>query len=89
MARSAAFHSDCESVVRALWDYLDRELDDAGMAAIDAHLAECEHCLAHAVFERHLIDEIRRLRALHDEPDALRRRVLAMLSRARSAMPER
>lgn len=89
MARSATFPSDCESVVRALWDYLDRELDDAGMAAIDAHLAECEHCLAHAAFERHLIDEIRRLRARHDEPDALRRRVLAMLSRARSATPER
>jgi anti-sigma factor (TIGR02949 family) len=70
MARSVEFPSDCESVVRALWDYLDRELDDAGMAAIDAHLAECEHCLAHAAFERHLIDEIRRLRARHESQHA-------------------
>lgn len=59
------------------------------MAAIDAHLAECEHCLAHAAFERHLIDEIRRLRARHSEPDTLRRHVLAMLRRVRSADPER
>lgn len=89
MARSVEFPSDCESVVRALWDYLDRELDDAGMAAIDAHLAECEHCLAHAAFERHLIAEIRRLRARHDEPNTLRSRVLAMLRRARSVDPQR
>lgn len=85
MTRSVKFPSDCETVVRALWDYLDRELDEAGMAAIDAHLAECEYCRAHAVFERQLIDEIRRLRVQHDEPNTLRRQVLDMLRRAQSA----
>ena len=30
--------SDCESVVRALWDFLDAELDDASAAQIDEHL---------------------------------------------------
>ena len=89
MARSVKSPSDCESVVRALWDYLDRELDDASMAAIDAHLGECEHCRAHAVFERQLIDEIRSLRAQHDEPNMLRMQVLDMLRRARSAGPVR
>lgn len=89
MARSVEFPIDCETVVRALWDYLDRELDEADMAAIDAHLAECDGCRAHAEFERHLIDEIRRLRAEHEEPSTLRTRVLDMLRRARSADPER
>lgn len=83
MSRSVASSFDCETVVRALWDYLDRELDEADTRAIDAHLAECEHCRAHAVFERTLIEEIRALRAQHDEPQALRARVLDMLRRVR------
>jgi anti-sigma factor (TIGR02949 family) len=74
---------DCEAVVRALWDYLDRQLSEADLAAIDAHLAVCEKCRAHAEFERRLIDEIRAVRAQQDEPDALRARVLAALRRAR------
>lgn len=89
MARPVKSPSDCEHVVRALWDYLDRELDDASMVAIDAHLAECEHCRAHAVFERQLIGEIRSLRAQHDEPNMLRMRVLDILRRARPAGPQR
>jgi predicted anti-sigma-YlaC factor YlaD len=42
MPTSLAFPTDCEGVVRALWAYLDRELDDSDMAAIDDHLAMCE-----------------------------------------------
>lgn len=75
--------SDCEAVVRALWDYLDRELGQADLAAIDAHLAACEKCRAHAEFERRLIAEIRAVRAQQDAPDALRARVLTVLRRAR------
>lgn len=89
MSRSVASSFDCESVVRALWDYLDRELDEADMTAIDAHLVECEHCRAHAVFEQKLIDEIGALRAQHDEPHALRARVLDMLRRTRPSSQER
>lgn len=89
MARPVGFPTDCETVVRALWDYLDRELDDDDMSAIDAHLADCERCRAHAVFERQLMDEIRKLRALQGQPDTLRTRVLDMLRRARYADPER
>ena len=80
---STPVEADCEAVVRALWDYLDRELCDADLAAIDAHLAACENCRSHAVFERQLIDEIRALRAQQDEPETLRSRVLNMLRRAR------
>ncbi len=74
---------DCETVVRALWDYLDRELGEVDLAAIDAHLAVCAKCRAHAEFERRLVDEIRALRAQHDAPDTLRTRLLTVLRRAR------
>jgi anti-sigma factor (TIGR02949 family) len=89
MTGSVEYRSDCEAVVRALWDYLDRELDEADIAAIDAHLGKCEHCRAHAVFERQLIDEIRVLRAQYEEPNTLREQVLDMLCRAWPAYPER
>lgn len=89
MSTDGVFPPDCEPVVRALWDYLDRELDEADMAAIDAHLAACDYCRAHAVFERQLVDEIRALRAQRAGPDALRARVLDTLRRTRPAHPER
>jgi anti-sigma factor (TIGR02949 family) len=89
MSTPIVWPPDCEAVVRALWDYLDRELEAPDMAAIDAHLAECEYCRAHAAFERQLIDEIRALRQRHDKPDELRVRVLEAIGRARAAKPER
>ena len=75
--------------MRALWDYLDRALGDADMAAIDAHLATCEDCYGHAAFERQLLDEIRKLSTGHVEPETLRARVIDLLRRARPAGPER
>ena len=75
---------DCETVVRALWAYLDRQLGDAERAAIDAHLEECEHCRAHTEFERRLISSIGAIKAESDDAGALRERVLDALRRARS-----
>jgi anti-sigma factor (TIGR02949 family) len=74
--------ADCQTVVRALWDYLDQELGELQMAAIDAHLAECAHCRAHSVFEQRLVDEIRAVRGEHNDPAELRTRVLDTLRRA-------
>jgi hypothetical protein len=73
------FPPECEQTVRALWDYLDRALDTATMAAIDAHLKLCEYCRKHARFERALLDRIRQLRREHDNVAALRERVLVAL----------
>jgi anti-sigma factor (TIGR02949 family) len=78
---------DCEKVVRALWDYLDRALEAADMAAIDAHLAVCARCRPHAIFARRLVSEIGALRTEHDDPAELRSRVLDMLRRAREDRP--
>ena len=84
LSRSAMPPLDCGHVVRALWDYLDRALDEAQMAAIDAHLAECERCRAHTGFERRLVEELRTLRQQHDDPATLRSQVLDTIRRARA-----
>ena len=88
MSTSINWPSDCEAVVRALWDYLDRELEAPKMAAIDAHLAECEHCRAHAAFERQLVNEITAVRRRHDDPVALRARLIDTIRRARAQQTE-
>jgi anti-sigma factor (TIGR02949 family) len=84
MTTAIVFPPDCEVVVRALWDYLDGTLGPPSMAAIDAHLAECAPCRTHAAFQRKLIDEICALRRQHDDPSALRVRVLDAIRRARA-----
>lgn len=89
MSSDSGFRADCDAVVRALWDYLDRALGEADMAAIEAHLAACDDCHGHAAFERHLLNEIHTLRVHGADPDALRARVLDLLRRARPAGPER
>lgn len=76
---TVSFPPDCDETVRALWDYLDRALDAPTMAAIDAHLARCAYCRAHADFERALISRLRDLRREHGDPVRLRERVLAAL----------
>ena len=76
--------ADCQTVVRALWDYLDRQLDEPQMAAIDAHLAECANCRAHSDFEQRLINEIRAVRGQNDDAAELRTRVLDTIRRAQA-----
>jgi anti-sigma factor (TIGR02949 family) len=70
----------CEQVVRALWDYLDGALDAPTMAAIDAHLAQCDGCREHARFERALVRRIRELRNEHVDAELLRLRILETLT---------
>ena len=82
MAETAIIPPDCELTVRRLWEYLDRALEPERMAQIAAHIDECVHCRSHVAFERRLIDEIRGLRAAHDDPAELRMRVLTALRAA-------
>lgn len=78
-AEDVSFPPDCDEVVRALWDYLDRALDKPTMAAIDAHLSRCAYCREHLAFERALIERIQRLRRDYPDAPTLRRRVLSAL----------
>lgn len=64
---------DCESVLKHLFEHLDRELDPAHAAAIDRHLAGCRGCFTRAEFERRLLDLMRAQSA--EAPHALRDRI--------------
>lgn len=43
---------DCESVMRQLWDYLDRQLTPDTISAIERHLDDCSRCRPHADYRR-------------------------------------
>ena len=70
---------DCEETVRRLWDYLDHELTDAEVRAVDAHLAECERCPQHFEFERAFLGAVRAARAEKGAHAALHDRVRTIL----------
>jgi len=61
----------CEEVVRLLWRYMDRELQE--------HIRECRHCEPRHEFEARLRAIIRQKCAGRPAPETLRRRVLALL----------
>lgn len=73
---------DCRSAMQQLWDYVDCELTDEKMAAVQRHLAECSHCLPHAQFAERFVS------ALHDTredcacPKEVRAKVLSKLQEA-------
>ena len=75
---------DCEQTVRRLWDYLDGQLGPVELAAVDAHLADCDRCPPHFEFERRFLNAVRAARAVASAPEpakaqALRERVVSML----------
>jgi anti-sigma factor (TIGR02949 family) len=82
---AAAEPFDCHAAVRRLWDYLDGELGEADVRAVDAHLAECDKCPAHFRFERAFLTAVRRARREPTPPAApgavrLRDRIVAVLA---------
>ncbi|MCA2986256.1 anti-sigma factor [Gemmatimonas sp.] len=50
--RESASMLDCESVMRQLWDYLDRQLTSDTLMAIARHLDDCSRCRPHADYRR-------------------------------------
>jgi len=70
---------DCTTAVQRMWDFLDRELDDARMSEVEAHLAACRGCPSHFAFAQSLLENIAAARAGFEQPQALRLRVVAAL----------
>lgn len=76
---------NCDDCIAQLAAFHDGELDDSPCSAVEAHLAECEHCMARRdelARTSHLLQE-----ALvhHAAPDILRARIANALARERSA----
>ncbi len=72
--------SECETVVRQLWPYLDGAMSESQREHIVAHLEACVNCASHFDFAQAFLDAVARARP-HLVPDArLRLRVLGALA---------
>jgi hypothetical protein len=63
-----------------MWDYLDHELGESRVAAIDAHLARCDYCHEHLRFAGWLLERIQCQRPMVPGRDALTLRVIRALA---------
>lgn len=70
----------CEEVLEQLFAYLDEELDDDRLAAMDRHLARCRDCFTRAEFEKRLRARIQKT-GTAPAPDRLRQRLKKVLDR--------
>lgn len=69
----------CEEVVRLLWRYMDRELDPNTHRQLQEHVRQCRNCGPRHEFEARLRSIIQEKCAGQPAPEALRRRVMALL----------
>ena len=61
-------HIPCEHVIRAVWDYLDDQIDADRKEQIRQHLEICDHCRYQYTFEGAFLRAVSRL--LDDDGDA-------------------
>lgn len=79
----------CDAVLPLLRDYVDRELDAAGVEAVEGHLAECQSCGARVQAENDLKQTIRSRARTGPAPAVLAAQVLRRLreEEARKSRP--
>ncbi len=73
---------DCETVMRRLWDYLDRELTEERMQEIEQHLEHCEKCRPQADFRRAFQGAVAGASVPDSDTEALSLRIRAALRAA-------
>jgi anti-sigma factor (TIGR02949 family) len=73
---------NCRVAMAQLWDYLDHELTDEAMVAVQIHLEECASCHPHAAFAQQFLTALKRCRSQDPMPETLRSRVLDTLRNA-------
>ena len=61
MTTHTVSHIPCEEVIRAVWDYLDEEIDDGRRERIRKHLELCAHCRDQYTFEGAFLRSVGRL----------------------------
>ena len=70
----------CEEVIEKLFEFLDRELDEAAQCEIERHLETCRGCFSRVTFERKLRARVAQVTDV-EAPDTLRRRVRELAGR--------
>jgi anti-sigma factor (TIGR02949 family) len=69
---------NCDQALRQLFAYLDHELDESELGAMQAHLHTCKSCFSRFEFERLLKDRVRSLRDEQATP-GISERIKALL----------
>ncbi len=60
--------SDCQDVLRQLWEYLDGELSPAKADEIRDHLEDCAHCNPQYEFQLRFLDALVKSYAAREVP---------------------
>lgn len=69
----------CQEAVNRLYEYLDRELDNATAAQIENHLDLCRLCCDHFEFEQKIKELVHNSCLLEKAPQILKDRILSKL----------
>jgi mycothiol system anti-sigma-R factor len=88
MTKPSLQDMSCEEVAKAVWTYLDGEIDAERVARIRAHLETCGHCRDLFTFEGAFLRTVSRLLdAPADDTASLRSRVVHALADAGLTLP--
>lgn len=69
----------CEEVLKHLYEYLDKQLDERAYEEIEEHLKLCKHCCKHRDFEIELRNMVVRSCFQKRAPDLLKNKINRML----------
>ena len=75
--------SECSSVLRDVWLFLDDEMDPENRAKVQQHLDECSPCLIEAGLDKKLKDLLHRKCGGERAPEHLRTRLFAEMRSVR------
>ena len=79
MTMQSLHQLSCEEVARAVWTYLDGEIDAQRAAQIRAHLDTCDHCRDLYTFEGAFLRTVAQLLDGSDDVSELRSRIVDAL----------
>ncbi len=72
---------ECREACRQIYQYLDKTLDAAALAAIDRHLQDCHRCCTRVEFQRRLADTVREILGAVEVPERFRAELRAVVER--------
>ena len=75
----------CEEVLKHLYEYMDKQLDEGAYNEIEEHLKYCKHCCKHHDFEIELRNLVVRSCFQKKAPDVLKSKINEMLDDIDSA----
>ena len=78
-SRSHPADINCTRALQQLWDFLDQELTDEQVAAVQRHLESCSSCFPHKEWAERFLAALHSLRDEQLMPPELKARVIEQL----------